>query len=245
LLALLFLKPFTTIDEGERGVKLTFGKASQEMLSPGLVLFIPVIQVVKVFDIKLIKHEEVTNVYTKDVQQAEVKIAINVHLDESKIVETYEKYGQDWFRKIIMQRVQDSTKAALGKWDAVELIANRDKGAADIKEILTQSLVGYPIILEAVSITNIDYSDVFEKAIETKVVATQRAIEAQNNTLRIKEEANQKIISAQAEAESMRIRANALTQNASLVQYEAVQKWNGILPQYMLGNSVPFINFTK
>ena len=47
---------------------------------------------------------------------------------------------------------------------------------------------------------------------------------------------------AQAEAKSMAIRAQALSQNKSLVQYEAVQKWDGKLPQYMLGNSVPFIN---
>lgn len=40
----------------------------------------------------------------------------------------------------------------------------------------------------------------------------------------------------------MSIRANALTQNKALVEYEAVQKWNGILPQYMMGNSVPFVN---
>jgi DNA-directed RNA polymerase subunit K/omega len=49
-------------------------------------------------------------------------------------------------------------------------------------------------------------------------------------------------VSAEAEAKSMAIRANALTQNKALVEYEAVQKWDGKLPQYMMGNSVPFVN---
>ena len=49
---------------------------------------------------------------------------------------------------------------------------------------------------------------------------------------------------AEAEAKSMAIRAKALSQNKSLVQYEAVQKWDGKMPQYMLGSSVPFINVT-
>ena len=40
----------------------------------------------------------------------------------------------------------------------------------------------------------------------------------------------------------MAIRAQALNQNKSLVQYEAVQKWDGKMPQYMMGNAVPFIN---
>ena len=60
--------------------------------------------------------------------------------------------------------------------------------------------------------------------------------------MQIEEEAKQKLISAEAEAKSMRIRATALTQNKALVEYEAVQKWDGKMPQYMLGGSVPFIN---
>ena len=242
IIIVMMFKPFTTVDEGQRGVRLTLGKASRDALQPGLVLFVPIVQEVKLLDIRTVKREESTSVYTKDVQQADVKIAVNYRLNEALAVETYERYGLDWVGRIVPQRVHDSTKAALGKWEAVDLIANRDKAAADIKTMLAQSLEGYPIVLEAVSITNIDYTDVFERAIENKVVAIQRSIEAQNNTARIKEESNQKVIAAQAEAESMRIRANALTQNQSLVQYEAVQKWNGILPTYMLGNSVPFIN---
>ena len=49
----------------------------------------------------------------------------------------------------------------------------------------------------------------------------------------------------EAEAKSMQIRAEALEQNAKLVEWEAVQKWNGVLPQYMLGNgTMPFLNLT-
>ena len=91
---------------------------------------------------------------------------------------------------------------------------------------------------------NTDYSDAFEKAIEDKVIAEQKAQEAVNNTKRITEEANQQVISAKAEAEAMEIKSEALSKNKGLTEYEAVQKWDGKLPQYMLGNSVPFINLS-
>ena len=93
--------------------------------------------------------------------------------------------------------------------------------------------------------TAIAYSGVFEKAIESKVTAEQEALRAKNKTVQIQEEAKQKLISAEAEAKSMSIRAHALTQNKNLVEYEAVQKWDGKLPEYMLGGSVPFINIGK
>lgn len=91
---------------------------------------------------------------------------------------------------------------------------------------------------------NIDYSDKFEGAIEDKVIAEQKAQEAVNNTKRIKEEAEQKLISAKAEAEAMEIKSEALSKNKGLTEYEAVQKWDGKLPQYMLGNSTPFVNLS-
>ena len=42
------------------------------------------------------------------------------------------------------------------------------------------------------------------------------------------------------EAKSMTIRANALTKNKALVEYEAVQKWDGKLPEYMMKLYVEF-----
>ena len=71
------------------------------------------------------------------------------------------------------------------------------------------------------------------------------AEKAKNDTIRIKEEAEQRLIQARAEAEAMKIKSDALSKNKSLVEYEAVLKWNGNLPQYMLGNSIPFINLNK
>lgn len=63
---------------------------------------------------------------------------------------------------------------------------------------------------------NIDYSDKFEGAIEDKVIAEQKAQEAVNNTKRIKEEAEQKLISAKAEAEAMEIKSEALSKTKAL-----------------------------
>jgi hypothetical protein len=60
--------------------------------------------------------------------------------------------------------------------------------------------------------------------------------------VQIEQQAKQKVISAEAEATSMKIRATALEANPRLVEWEAVQKWDGKLPEYMLGNSsLPFV----
>ncbi|MBO6052045.1 MAG: hypothetical protein J6P65_08740 [Bacteroidales bacterium] len=87
---------------------------------------------------------------------------------------------------------------------------------------------------------DIDFDDAFENAIKEKQVAEQNALKAKNVTIQVEEQAKQTKI--KAEAEAMRIKAHALESNPKLVSYEAVQKWDGQLPQYMLGDAVPFIN---
>ncbi|ENF5578390.1 hypothetical protein ABRS57_002873, partial [Escherichia coli] len=47
---------------------------------------------------------------------------------------------------------------------------------------------------------------------------------------------------AQAEADAIRLRGEALRQNPGVVELEAINKWNGTLPQYMTsGANTPFI----
>ena len=91
-------------------------------------------------------------------------------------------------------------------------------------------------------LVDIDFDDDFETAIKEKQVAEQNALKAKNVTTQVEEQAKQTKIKAEADAEAMRIKANALERNPKLVNYEAVQKWDGKMPQYMLGNSVPFID---
>lgn len=100
-------------------------------------------------------------------------------------------------------------------------------------EAIRSHLANRGVVVTNLEITDIDFDDAYERAVEAKAVAVQKAAEARNKTVEIEENAKQKIICARAEAESMRIRSEALERNKGLVDYEAVQRWDGKLPQYM------------
>jgi regulator of protease activity HflC (stomatin/prohibitin superfamily) len=141
---------------------------------------------------------------------------------------------------VIEQRV----KEVIAGWDAVDLIANRQQANATATKLITDSLAAKDAIITNFAITDIEFSQNFNRAVEAKVIAQQNAIQALNKTEQIKQEANQRVITATAEAQSMKIRADALTQNPKLVAWEAVQKWNGVLPVYMLSGAMPFLDVT-
>ena len=193
-------------------------------------------------DVKTQKVNITTEVYTKDIQQARISYVINYNLIPQYAHQMYREVGMDYVDNILMPVVEGNIKDVIGRWNAQDLVANRAAATADILSKLQNQLKSRYINVSSFQIIDIDYSDVFEKAIESKVTAEQEALKAKNKTVQVQEEARQKLISAQAEAQSMKIRATALSQNKALVEYEAVKKWDGKLPEYMLGNSVPFIN---
>lgn len=233
---------FEQVDTGHRGIETRFGKVVSDSLPEGLYFYNPATSDIKEIDVRVQTFNYDIECYTKDIQQASIKIGIlaNVRRDAAHLL--FRDYGSEWDEKILQPVATGTIKTVIGKWDAVDLVSNREKARLEIEEVLKITLSEKNIELNKIELVNIDYNDQFEKAVENKVTAIQAAIEAQNRTKQISEEANQRVISAKAEAESMRIRANALTQNKSLVEYEAVQKWNGVLPVYNMGNSTPFIN---
>lgn len=120
------------------------------------------------------------------------------------------------------------------------------------------------VILEALQIENVDFSDTYESAVEAAAkaeaevktarqelekarVETQKKVavaeaEAQATKLRADAEAYQTRAQGLAEAEAIKARAEALNSNPALVNLTAVEKWNGSLPSTMVpGASVPFI----
>lgn len=234
--------PLAIVGVGERGVKVTLGKVSPESYTEGVHFVTPFISKIHKMDVKTQKSNPATTVFTKDIQQARLVYVINYNLQPENVHKMYREVGKDYKSTILMPIVEGTVKNVIGGWNASDLIANRAKATSDILAKLQEQLDDNYINVTDFNITDIDYSDVFEKAIEGKVTAEQEALKAKNKTVQVEEEAKQKVISAQAEAKSMAIRANALTQNKALVEYEAVQKWDGKLPEYMMGNSVPFIN---
>lgn len=242
VIAVLLCNPIVVVGVGERGVKVTLGKVSPESLGEGMHFIMPYVQKIAKMDVKTQKYNTQTHVYTKDIQQARISYVVNYNLVSDSAYRMYQEVGMDYVSKVINPVLEGTIKDVIGKWNAQDLVANREEATNEILLKLRDQLSGRYVNVSGFQIVDINYSEVFERAIESKVTAEQDALKAKNKTVQIQEEARQKVISAEAEAKSMSIRANALTQNKALVEYEAVQKWNGILPTYMMGNSVPFIN---
>jgi regulator of protease activity HflC (stomatin/prohibitin superfamily) len=233
---------FYTVRSTQRGVLSTFGKMSDEVIEDGLHVKVPFIQTIKRVNVQQKKFDGKEASYTRDVQTSEVEYTINYDLVRENVSKLMKNVGEDYHNRIVVPFIRSAMKQSFGNFAATEIVENRDVVRREIELQLRNILDDTYFMNVQFQITNIDFDDDFETAIKDKQVAEQNALKAKNVTIQVEEQAKQTKIKAQAEAEAMSIKAAALESNPKLVNYEAVQKWDGKMPQYMLGNAVPFID---
>ena len=246
VLLLSFLNPFVIVGPGQRGVVLNFGAVQKDVLDEGIHFRVPFYQRIVRVDVKVQKEQTEAEASSKDLQDINSTIAVNFNVIPDKAGWLYQHIGESYRERVIDPVTQEAVKAVTAKYTAVELITTREKIRSEIKELLKERLMAYNLAVVDVSIVNFKFSQQFTQAIEQKQTAEQLALKAQRDLDRIKIEAQQKIASAQAEAESLRLQKQNVTDElvrlrAIEAQMEAIRKWNGVLPS-VTGGAVPFID---
>ena len=243
----LFFGCFYTVKAGYRGILLTFGKPSMNVMEEGLHFKVPLMQTVQKMEVRKQKIEVIADSASKDLQDVMTTIALNFHLDSDKVPKLYQEIGNSYIDRIINPSIQESVKATTAKFTAEELITRRSEVRDNIKESITIKLAKYNILVDDFNIVDFKFSEEFDKAIESKVTAEQLKLKAIMDLERIKVEKQQKITQAEAEAESLRIQKQQITPELiKLRQIEmmqsAIEKWDGKMPEATAG--MPFIDIT-
>ena len=252
LLVIFILSPFTVVGSGERGIITQFGEVKPEILGEGFHWIHP-LDSVHTVDVRTQtisfdnndKNNPALGAASKDLQDVGIAIVVNYHPDPTKVNTIFQTFGDSYEDSILAPIVRDTTKSVSARFTAEELVTKRAEFGAAVEKELATKFTEKLAIFERANVVNLEFSKSFSAAIEAKVTAEQDALASKNKLEQTKYEAEQKVVTAQAEAESLRIQAQALANNASLVELEAVRRWDGKLPTYMMGDTMPFINLSK
>lgn len=225
---------------GSKGISVTQGTLNG-VEEAGLVWHGPLTDIIPM-SIQTVKWEAKTSTYTKDVQQADVAYTVSYRLDPGAVRKTYETYGEAWATAIIPQVVEESIKSSFGKSEAVkDAINNRNKIQSAVFNDIQNKLRKRKIIVEGFELNDISFSEAFDQANEQKQIAVETANAERNKTVAVQERAKQKIITAGADAEAMKIKSQALSGNAGLTAYEYAVRWDGKMPMYVTSGSAPMM----
>lgn len=228
---------------GHVGVKTQFGSV-QGVLQQGAHLKAPIgIQQVTQVDTRVQKIDVSAEAGSKDLQTIKTDIVVNYHIDRKSADWVVQNIGYGGMGdnavedRIIKPAVSEVVKSSVAKRNAEELLTKRTELKNDIDLKLEKRLAGYRLVLDDVSITNIDFSPEFNKAIEEKQVAEQESQKAQYVANKAKKDAEAAVFRATGEAEAQRLQQQTL--NADLLQKLWIEKWNGVLPSVVTdGNAL-------
>lgn len=243
IFVLFALKPFTVVGPGERGVVMKWGKVQPYVLGEGLHFFTPIETTIKIMSVQVLKDDVKAEAASKDLQDVKVDVVVNWHFDPTVINRTYQAVGDQGMvsYNVLSPAVSEVVKAATAQKTAEEIIKERQDLKANIDKTLVERLSKYGIIINDISLVNVDFSADFNAAIEAKQVAEQQAQQAVFTAQKATQDAQAAINKAKGEAEAQRLQQQTLT--PELLQKMALERWNGVLPVYMSpGSAVPFLN---
>ncbi len=248
----LIWSSFVIVPAGGRGVVFNkFNGIKANALGEGFNFVLPWVEEVSIYDTRLQKVEFDATAASKDLQSVSTKVALNFRPHASKVAEIHRNVGVDYAEKIIHPAVQEAVKATTARYTAEELIAKREEVKKQIHELLQSQMTPANLELTETYITDFQFSQGFSHAVEAKQIAEQEAFKAKRDLDRVKIEAEQKVATAQAEARALALQREAITSNLIELrrieaQRLAIEKWDGHLPQTMIGgSSVPMVDLSQ
>jgi regulator of protease activity HflC (stomatin/prohibitin superfamily) len=265
-LIILLFGSWYTVDQGERGVKLRYGKIVS-VSEPGLGLKLPLMEnIIKISVQNQSIQYRGLQAYSRDQQPAQLMVSVSYHVPASEVSQLYSAYGsiENMTDRLISRQVPTQVENTFGQYTAISAVQDRVRFVKDLTTAIKGALNG-PVVIDSIQVENIDFSQAYEHSIEDRMKAevaiatrkqnletekinasiavTQAQASADAQLAQARAAAESIRLRGSAEAESIRLRGEALRQNPEVVNLTAAERWNGQLPQTMIpGSTVPFVN---
>ncbi len=162
-----FMGPYFVINAGERGIVLRFG-AVNRVVAEGIHFKAPFMEDIVKMSVRVQKNTTKTEAASRDLQVVHTTMVLNYNLQADKVGEVFKTIGLGYNEKIIDPVIQESFKAASARYTAEELISKREALKTEVRNFLKDRLAPFGIDVVELSITDFEFSQEFNRAIESK-----------------------------------------------------------------------------
>ena len=205
---------FHQVDTGEIAVVKQFGKAV-DTKTAGLNFDLWFIRKYEKYDLKTQEATQEIAAYSLDAQTMTGTLTVQYKIKADKVLEINEIYGSlDVLKERVSSVAVERTKVVLSSQSAMDIIENRGTLSQRLNEEIANAMASYNVDVSLAVITNIDFSDAFEKVVEDKMIAEQEKLKAQYEKEKaiIQAEQELEVAKKQAEAELAKAEGEAKAQ---------------------------------
>jgi prohibitin 1 len=199
------------VDAGHRGLIFDRVQGVKPIVySEGTHMLIPGIQRAIVLDVRTLPRSINTQTATKDLQNVNLSLRVLSHPSLPHLATLFKEYGTDYGERVLPGICNEVLKAVVAQYDAEELITLRDQVSKAVRISLAARAKDFHLIVDDVSITHLNFSKDFSKAIEDKQVAEQNAERAKFVVAKAEQEKEALIIRSEGDSEAARLVSDAL-----------------------------------
>ncbi len=175
-------------------------------------------------------------------------VGITYQINPENVSKVFQKYRKsvdeitNIFLRNMVRDAMNEVSSTMSVEDIYGLHKNEFIGAVN-KKVKDAALQDGIYIDKIYLIGSFRLPETVVNSINSKIQASQNAMKVENEIATAKAEAQKTVIEAEARAHANTILANSIT--PQYLEFQALQKWNGVLPQYNGSGVVPFLNINK
>ena len=214
VLSILSNTTFLTIQPGKKGVefKRFGGGLDKDNIYDQGFHIIMTWNKVYIYDVRTNEGFETMNVLSKNGLNIDVELSYRYSPMPDKIGYLHDEIGPEYVKRILMPEIRSATREVIGQYLPEELYSTKREAIQDEIYKQTEKAIGPKhLIIDAVLIRSVKLPAKLEEAIEQKLKEEQLSLQYEYKLDRERQEAERRIIEAQAKADANRILNASLT----------------------------------
>lgn len=147
-------------------------------------------------------------------------------------------------QNVIRAKIKSALALTVSNYTPIEVYSTkREEMQGLIMDRMIKEVAPYKLTIDQVDLREVFYNHEYEQAINGKKLAEQEVLRLVEVTRQKEEQLKQAEINkniaiqqAEGEAKALQIKGSSLMQNPRIIELEWINKWDGALPNYMMGD---------